>query len=1425
MKTGKNRRGFRAREESVERLEDRTLLTKTLGIEVRLFTDSNGADAGGAPGTEIVDDRLNVGDHFFAEIFAGDLRDGSDVAAGIVGLGIDLTWNAAAFQSLNDPLDPAAVVTDRLPLVFSNVALDQNAGRILNLGGASLPPFVGAAVGVNQLESFALLHFRADAAVEDSPFRIAIGDDGSNLSLRDDAKGFNVDVEAQTITVIDPNTATLTVDVVADAVSEGAGAAATTATVTRSSDTSAALTVNLTSSDTSEATVPTTVMIPAGQASASFDIDAVDDTIIDGTQTVTITATAAAHDDGTDTLDVTDNDTQSLVVTPLAVNVNEGSTNTFSVRLNAQPTADVTVNVSRTAGDTDLSVSAGGTLTFTTSNWDTPQDVTLAAAEDADAVNGSATFTVSSAGLPSVDVTGTEVDNDEQSLLVTPVTLNVNEGGTNTFSVRLAAQPAADVTVSMARTAGDTDLSVSAGGTLTFTTSNWDTPQNVTLAAAEDADAVNGAATFTVSSAGLTSVDVTGTEVDNDTQSLVVTPVTLNVNEGATNTFSVRLAAQPTADVTVAVARTSGDTDLSVSAGATLTFTSPDWDTPQNVTLAAGEDADAVNGAATFTVSSTGLTSVEVTGNEVDNDTQSLVVTPLTLNVDEGNTNTFSVRLAAQPTADVTVNVARTAGDTDLSVSAGGTLTFTSTNWDTPQDVTLSTAEDADAVNGSATFTVSSAGLTSVDVTGNEVDNDTQSLVVTPVTLNVNEGATNTFSVRLASQPTADVTVAVARTAGDTDLSVSAGGTLTFTTSNWDTPQDVTLAAAEDADAVNGAATFTVSSTGLTSVDVTGTEVDNDTQSLVVTPVTLNVDEGATNTFSVRLAAQPTADVTVTVARTAGDTDLSVSAGGTLTFTIANWDTPQDVTLAAAEDADAVNGAATFTVSSTGLTSVDVTGTEVDNDTQSLTVEITADSVSEAAGAGATTGTVTRNTATTAALTVTLTSSDTSEATVPATVTIPAGQASATFDVDAIDDAIVDGIQTVTITASATAHADGTDSVDVADDDGALLTVVIAVDSVSESAGAGATTATVSRSSDVSGPLTVTLTSSDTSEATVPASITIPAGQTTSLPFDIDAIDDALPDGTQTVTITATAAAHADGSDTVDVTDDDVVSLIIDDGDAGYSQIGPWLPVVNYGYAADAKVLGQNRAGSATWTFVGLAPGQYRVSATWLNGNDRAINAPYSIRDGIGGPALSHVSVNQKVRPSGVEAGGRQFASLDVVSLTGDTLVVELTSTGVQGAIIADAVRIDTIEPVDDVPEILVSQGTATLRDGTLVDFGTAIAGDPLVTRSFQVSNTGTADLILEPIVISGAGFTLESPNFTSGQMVAPGGDVTFTVGMSTATVGNLTGAISFGHNDGSQNPFDLSLSGTVIAAPPAGLRIIDNGDPGFSQTGNWANV
>jgi hypothetical protein len=112
--------------------------------------------------------------------------------------------------------------------------------------------------------------------------------------------------------------------------------------------------------------------------------------------------------------------------------------------------------------------------------------------------------------------------------------VTIPEGGSATFQVKLAAQPAANTTVTVARTTGDADISVSAGTSLTFTTANWNTNQTVTLAAAQDADTINGTATITVASTGQSSKTVTATEAEN------AAPVgyTWCANENARYTFN-----------------------------------------------------------------------------------------------------------------------------------------------------------------------------------------------------------------------------------------------------------------------------------------------------------------------------------------------------------------------------------------------------------------------------------------------------------------------------------------------------------------------------------------------------------------------------------------------------------------------------------------------------------------------------------------------------------------------------------------------------------------------------------------------------------------------------------------------------------------------------------------------------------------------
>jgi cellulose 1,4-beta-cellobiosidase len=94
------------------------------------------------------------------------------------------------------------------------------------------------------------------------------------------------------------------------------------------------------------------------------------------------------------------------------------------------------------------------------------------------------------------------------SLLVNPPTFSVAQGTSEVFGVSLSAAPTGNITVSVAA-AGNAGETITSGSTLTFTTSNWNYAQPVTVAANASG---TGAATFTASAPGLTSVSVTGTE-------------------------------------------------------------------------------------------------------------------------------------------------------------------------------------------------------------------------------------------------------------------------------------------------------------------------------------------------------------------------------------------------------------------------------------------------------------------------------------------------------------------------------------------------------------------------------------------------------------------------------------------------------------------------------------------------------------------------------------------------------------------------------------------------------------------------------------------------------------------------------------------------------------------------------------------------
>ena len=826
--------------------------------------------------------------------------------------------------------------------------------------------------------------------------------------------------KALTVTVTDNDTPGLVLSKMSMSVAEGSRATYTvrlatqptgpvTVTVGGTVGTDLSVTENtLPFSRTSWATAQT-VTVSAGE-----DDDAVHDT-------ATLTHTASGGDYGGVnkplTVTVTDDDTPGLVLSKSELAVTEGASASYTVQLATQPTGQVTVTVTvgGTSG-TDLSVT-GNTLTFSTTNWNTAKTVTVSAGQDDDAVEDAAALTHGASGgdygSVSKDLTVTVTDDDTAGLVLSQATLAVTEGASASYTVKLATQPTGQVTVTVGGTSR-TDLSVTEN-TLTFSRTSWATAQTVTVSAGEDDDASGDSATLTHGASGgdygSVSKDLPVTVTDNDTPGLVLSKATLAVTEGAGASYTVKLATQPTGQVTVTVGGMTG-TDLSVTEN-TLTFSRTSWATAQTVTVSAGEDDDASGDSATLTHGASGgdygSVSKDLPVTVTDDDTPGLELSKPELAVTEGASASYTVALTSQPTGQVTVTVSGTAG-TDLSV-VENTLTFSRTNWNTAQTVTVSAGQDDDAVEDTATLTHGASGgdynSVTKDLAVTVTDNDTPGLVLSKSELAVTEGASASYTVKLATQPTGQVTVAVGGTAG-TDLSVTEN-TLTFSRTSWSTAQTVTVNAGEDDDAVEDTATLTHTAAGGGYASVTKalpvTVTDDDTAGLVLSKTTLAVTEGASASYTVKLATQPTAEVTVTVAGTAG-TDLSVTEN-TLTFSRTSWATAQTVTVSAGEDDDAVEDTATLTHTAAGGGYASVTKalpvTVTDDDTAGLVLSKTTLAVTEGASASYTvklatqpTGqvTVTVGGMTDTALSVTentLTFSRTSWATAQ-TVTVNAGE-------------------------------------------------------------------------------------------------------------------------------------------------------------------------------------------------------------------------------------------------------------------------------------------------------------------------------------------------------------------------------------------------------------------------------------------------
>ena len=148
---------------------------------------------------------------------------------------------------------------------------------------------------------------------------------------------------------------------------------------------------------------------------------------------------------------IIEDDTTGVTISITALEISEGDTGRYTIVLDTEPTADVTVEI-QVPEDTDIAV-APLMLTFTADNWNTPQTVAVTAAQDDDAVTDdpvTITHIVSGGDYEDVTAAGVEVtitEDDTAGVTISTDVLEVPEGSSQSYTLVLDTEPAADVTV------------------------------------------------------------------------------------------------------------------------------------------------------------------------------------------------------------------------------------------------------------------------------------------------------------------------------------------------------------------------------------------------------------------------------------------------------------------------------------------------------------------------------------------------------------------------------------------------------------------------------------------------------------------------------------------------------------------------------------------------------------------------------------------------------------------------------------------------------------------------------------------------------------------------------------------------------------------------------------------------------------------
>ena len=801
---------------------------------------------------------------------------------------------------------------------------------------------------------------------------------------------------------------------------------------------------------------PTSVTVPAGETSATFEVTTDDDAVEEGDSIITanvasgpgytVGAPAAAR------VPVYDNDAPPTIDIRPTFGATEGGSARFIVHRAGSAAAALVVEltVAETGsmvdaddeGSTSVVIPAGAT----SATLEVPTDD-----DDVDEDDSTVTVTISpGTGYDLGAPTSASVivyDNDDPPTVTIRSTFGAYEGGFVRFIISRTGPRGSYLVVDLNVTETGDMIDPDDEGPTSITIYSRESSATLYVATVDDTvveDESTVTATITTStryatgtpgSASVTVYDEDGTPTDT------ILPAAYRVTEGTAARLTVYRSGSTTSPLTIELTVTETGDMIDPSDEGPTSFTIPAGEISATFEVPTIDDAtDEQDSTLTVTISQDGghtfgaVNSVQLI--VIDNDLPALTIRPGTSPVTEGAFARFTVDRTGLTTGYLTVELSTSETGDMIHTDDERPTSVTFRPGETTATFEVATVDDTVAEDDStitATITRSSRYTigtpSSATVTANDNDTPPTTVTITAATSPVTEGDTARFAIDRTGPTTAPLTVELTVTETGDMIDPDDEGSTSITIRPGETSATLDVATIDDTVAEDDSTiTATITSTTRYAIGTQGSATitasdDDGTPRVTIRGAPYRVPEGTAARLTVHRSGSTASPLTVELTVTETGDMIDASHEGPTSFTVPAGDISATFEVPTADDDnDEVDSAVTATISQGGGLMIGAPNsarfTVIDNDVPTITIQPGTSPVTEGDTARFT---IDRTGPTTAPLTVELTVTETGDM-IDAddegstSVTILAGETSATLDVATIDDTAAEDDSTITAT-------------------------------------------------------------------------------------------------------------------------------------------------------------------------------------------------------------------------------------------------------------------------------------------------------------------------------------------------------------------------------------------------------------------------